>query len=194
MRTAEFDRTTVLRAAMQLFIQSGYRKTSMQALKQATGLHPGSLYCAFGNKEGLLLAALQQYNDDRARESNAIFAEVSAWQGLNNYLDQIAQECLSGDALQGCLTYKAMNELAEQLPEVTHLLKSQFSHWHDTLSSVMRSAQKAGDIDSNRTPEELAHFLIMGVYGLRAYANCQPDPKVIDSLVNQLLCGLKSQQ
>ncbi len=52
MRSAEFDREHVLRSAMAAFIAKGYSKTSMQDLKKATGLHPGSIYCAFDNKRG----------------------------------------------------------------------------------------------------------------------------------------------
>lgn len=192
MRTAEFDRPTVLRAAMQLFLDTGYSKTSMQALKVATGLHPGSIYCAFGNKEGLMLAALEQYNEDRGLEFRTFFASVSAWQGLVCYLDHIAEECLSGNAQKGCLTYKAMNELAEQLPAITQSLNTQFSVWHGALSDVMARAQSSGDIPKSRTSEDLAHFFIMGVYGLRSYAHCQPDQKVIRSLVEQILQGLKN--
>ncbi|WP_462160581.1 TetR/AcrR family transcriptional regulator [Pseudoalteromonas maricaloris] len=58
MRTAEFDRETVLRNAMQAFMTYGYNKTSMPKLTEVTGLHPGSIYCAFKNKKGLLLAAI----------------------------------------------------------------------------------------------------------------------------------------
>ena len=50
MRSAEFDREQVLRAAIQAFLLKGYAKTSMQDLKRSTGLHPGSIYCAFESK------------------------------------------------------------------------------------------------------------------------------------------------
>lgn len=69
MRTAEFDRQKVLEAAMEVFCQKGYANTTMQDLKEATGLHPGSLYCAFSNKRGILLAALQAFIDSRWEKS-----------------------------------------------------------------------------------------------------------------------------
>ena len=57
MRSAEYDRDAVLRNAMEAFRAKGYAKTTMQELVAATGLHPGSLYAAFGNTRGLLRAA-----------------------------------------------------------------------------------------------------------------------------------------
>lgn len=46
---------------MEVFWRAGYQGASLQQLRAATGLGPGSLYAAFGNKEGLYLAALERY-------------------------------------------------------------------------------------------------------------------------------------
>ena len=47
---------------MHLFWEQGYGKTSIGDLVDATGLQPGSLYAAFGNKKGLFLAVIEHYN------------------------------------------------------------------------------------------------------------------------------------
>lgn len=73
MRNAEFDRETVLRAAMGAFMVNGYAKNSMQDLTKATGLHPGSIYCAFNNKKGLLLATIGQYQQDKNLQFQQFF-------------------------------------------------------------------------------------------------------------------------
>ena len=59
---------------MPLFMDKGNSKTSMPDLKKATGLHPGSIYCAFENKHGLLLAAIAQYKADRNVEFSHFFS------------------------------------------------------------------------------------------------------------------------
>ncbi|WP_462168901.1 TetR/AcrR family transcriptional regulator [Pseudoalteromonas lipolytica] len=64
MRTAEFDNDYVLRQAMLAFMEFGYAKTSMQKLTHVTGLHPGSLYGAFGNKKAIFLRAIEQYQKE----------------------------------------------------------------------------------------------------------------------------------
>jgi AcrR family transcriptional regulator len=66
-RTRGFDEATVLRAAVAAFRASGYEGTSVGELVEATGLHRGSLYQAFGSKRGLFLAGLRQVlHDDPA--------------------------------------------------------------------------------------------------------------------------------
>jgi AcrR family transcriptional regulator len=57
-RKPEFDRGDVVRRAMEVFWRSGYEGASMKLLGEAMGLAPGSIYAAFGSKEGLFHEAL----------------------------------------------------------------------------------------------------------------------------------------
>jgi TetR/AcrR family transcriptional repressor of nem operon len=60
-RLRSFDEHTVVAAASAAFTDLGYEATSIEDLLQATGLHRGSLYQAFGSKRGLFLAALRAH-------------------------------------------------------------------------------------------------------------------------------------
>ena len=51
----------MLERASELFWRLGYDVVSVQDLESATGLGRGSLYNAFGDKEGLFIAALDRY-------------------------------------------------------------------------------------------------------------------------------------
>jgi AcrR family transcriptional regulator len=188
MRSAEFDKVVVLRAAMHAFLEQGYTKTSMQDLKRATGLHPGSLYGAFENKRGLLLAAIDQYNQDRNGEFAAFFSdEASSIKGLANYLDHIVDECLSLDTSKACLLTKSLHELAEQDSGVQILITKQLNTWQSAMTDIFVRAQRAGDIPNKRSADSRASYFIMGVYGLRTFANTHPDPVELKDLAQQLL-------
>lgn len=58
-RPREFDETSVLDAAAAAFRRRGYAATSIDHLVEATGVHRGSLYGAFGSKHGLFLRVLE---------------------------------------------------------------------------------------------------------------------------------------
>ena len=62
MRTKDFEPDEVADAAMQVFWRRGYAATSVQDLVDGTGLGRGSLYNAFGSKQGLYEAALRRYH------------------------------------------------------------------------------------------------------------------------------------
>lgn len=191
MRNAEFNKEAVLRAAMIAFMDKGYAKTSMQDLKAATGLHPGSIYCAFENKRGLLLAALGQYRADRAQEFQYFFSgKTSALTALKSYLDHIVQECISCEAAQACLLTKALNELAEQDDEVQAILIDNLSDWQSSIAEVFSQAIAANELSGKRSAEQLSRFFIMGVYGLRTYAQTHPEADIMHELAEQLFADL----
>jgi AcrR family transcriptional regulator len=56
-----WDLDAVLAAAGEVFHHKGFEATSMRDLEEATGLRTGSVYAAFGSKDGLFAAALGWY-------------------------------------------------------------------------------------------------------------------------------------
>lgn len=62
-RTRSFDESAVLDAAMHAFRRHGYANLSIKQLETETGLTSGSLYNAYGSKDGLFKAALTYYVD-----------------------------------------------------------------------------------------------------------------------------------
>ena len=59
-RNRTFIESDVVATCAEMFRTTGYEGTSIDDLVQATGLHRGSLYKAFGSKRGLFVLALKQ--------------------------------------------------------------------------------------------------------------------------------------
>jgi len=193
MRSPEFNKEEVLRSAMTAFLHKGYAKTSMQDLSKATGLHPGSIYCAFENKRGLLLAALEQYKQDRNVEFQAFFdGSQPILSALKIYLDNIVSECLSCDAAKACLLTKALNEIAEQDEEVRAIITRNLSDWQQALADLFAQAKVSGELITDKKSAHLARYFMMGVYGLRTFAHTHPEADILQQLADQLfydICG-----
>src|SRR5205823_245722 len=62
-RRATWTESEVLGQVMKLFHHKGFGHTSVKDVEQATGLHPGSIYKAYGSKENLFAAALGTYSE-----------------------------------------------------------------------------------------------------------------------------------
>ncbi len=187
MRSAEFDKEEVLRAAIKAFVSKGYNKTSMQDLKKATGLHPGSIYCAFENKQGLLLAALEQYNKDRADEFQQYFiGNKTVLAGIEKYLDNTVNQCALDGSEKVCLSQKALSELSEQAPEVEELITHNIEAWQRGFEQVFQQALLAGEVNNSRSPVQRVQSLVMGIYGLRTYAQTHPSKDILTALAQQL--------
>ncbi|GAA0785629.1 MULTISPECIES: TetR/AcrR family transcriptional regulator [Pseudomonadati] len=191
MRNAEFDRQAVLRAAMRAFLVKGYAKTSMADLTKATGLHPGSIYCAFENKKGLLLAAISQYHDDRSVQFQHFFTNSNnPLHNLKAYLDNIVQECLSCDATQACLLTKALSEVGEQDEDIHQLIHRNLHAWQKGIEQVLEMAKSQGLIASETSSQVQAQFLMMGIYGLRTFGHTEPSAAVLQPLADKLFTSL----
>lgn len=62
-RARSFDETQVLAKAMHAFRRHGYAGLSIKRLEEETGLTCGSIYNAYGDKDGLFRAAMAFYVD-----------------------------------------------------------------------------------------------------------------------------------
>lgn len=189
MRSAEFDREAVLRNAIHAFIARGYNKTSMQDLKAATGLHTGSIYCAFESKKGLMLAAIEQYDKDKTAEFNALFSgKKKRLEGIRDYLRYVVQAVSEENTGQhrACLTQKALTELGDNEPEIEAALKASMQRWQNGFTRVFEQALSQGEINEARTPQQRTQRLVMGIFGLRTYAQTQPGINVLEDLADQL--------
>lgn len=193
MRNAEFDREYVLSSAMNEFIAKGYNKTSMQDLKRVTGLHPGSIYCAFDNKRGLLLAALDHYATTKSQAFEEFFDNSKQiLSGIERYLLDIidSKECDNNG--NGCLLQKSLSELDQQDEEVEQIIRNMLAQWKGNIQSKLELAKANNEIDSGTDCELLSDFLVMNIYGLRSMASTKPSEARLIELVNQIMLSLKS--
>ncbi|PSW30648.1 TetR/AcrR family transcriptional regulator [Photobacterium phosphoreum] len=191
MRSAEFDRDQVLLSAMDVFITKGYSNTSMQDLKKATGLHPGSIYCAFNNKRGLLLAALEHYRDQRYAQFVTLFSQSSSViSAIESYLEHVVDEC-EREQIKDCLLQKALSELTQQDVEVADVISQMLKQWQQTLAEQLALAQQRYEINDQRDSQQLAQFLVMGIYGLRTFSHTRPEPGVIRRLAADLMAYIQ---
>ncbi len=188
MRTAEFDKVQVLRSAMHVFMRYGYTQASMPKLTAATGLHPGSIYCAFKNKKGLLLAAINQYQVDRLVQYKVLFADcVSLQQALTRFLTDLVEECLATEAKQVCLLTKTLHEIGESEPEVQAALQNHLHQFETLITQQFLRHWPEGTALSRPDASNKARLFVVNVYGLRAYAATNPNPEILQQLAQQLI-------
>ncbi|UYB71782.1 TetR family transcriptional regulator [Aeromonas veronii] len=188
MRIAEFDRDEVLRNAMEAFRAKGYAKTTMQELVAATGLHPGSIYGAFGNKRGLLLAAVDHYVEGKRTQRRELLDHPSPLAGLQAYLERVVTEALCGT----CLVTRTMMELSEQDEELHQRLKGIYAELEQGLAAQLTLAQTAGELAPDRDIRTLTALLLINLQGLVTFAQCRPDRPLLDDVVIQLMRALRA--
>ncbi|NYH45768.1 TetR/AcrR family transcriptional repressor of nem operon [Micromonospora jinlongensis] len=175
-RTREFDLDAAVNAAMEVFRTKGYEGTSMRDLAEATGLGSGSIYAAFGSKDGLYLAVLDLYRQRYATPMVDLLRSGNDARAVIREMFVGTVDGITGDGQHlSCLIVGASMERAHQDQRVADRLRSTTQSLESALYDLLAEAQLRGQITSARSATDLAGFLVTSLQGLRVMGAINPD-------------------
>lgn len=102
-RPLSFDRERAVQQAMLLFWEHGYEATSLNDLTGALGVTPSSIYTAFGDKQGLFLAAVSRYMSGPITSDTIIGEAATAYRAADGLLRAAAIGFTGESTPRGCL-------------------------------------------------------------------------------------------
>jgi len=188
-RPREFEERTVIHAAMEVFWEQGYRATSVQDLVTATGLQPGSLYGAFGDKQGLLIEALDAYGRLMLERLDGLLTEASdPVDGLRRFIGMAGVDCQDRAlSSRGCLMGNTCTELAAHDEAAWARVEGFVTKSRLVMADALRRAQAIGTFNTDRDPEAVAMLIQSSLQGLTLLAKTHPDPCLINAVIDELL-------
>jgi TetR/AcrR family transcriptional repressor of nem operon len=167
-RPREFDEETVLWAAAKAFWDRGYHATSIDDLCKATGLMRGSLYGAYGDKRGILLASLNRYSKVRiARLAKSLESEQPSREVLRSALLYYVRMASDLNDVRACFITNTALEMLPQDREVTELIETILHKMAALWATAAGRAQKAGILDPMLDEKAMGDFLMCVIQGLR---------------------------
>lgn len=190
-RPRKFAEADVVRDAMSVFWDRGFRAASVSDLSRATGVLPGSLYGAFGDKRGLFEAALIGYMEDgRERVRRALEQASSPLEGIRMYLERQVELACGVAERHGCMMAKTAIELAPGDAAVAATVHQNFAGLHELLVDAVGAAQLAGEISARWSPEAAAGALLTLVEGFQVLGRTET-PDVLRAGYELLLEALR---
>jgi len=191
-RTIEFDREQVLENAMETFWRDGYNQTNIPSLTKATRLQPGSLYAAFGSKEGLLLAALEHYSNTRMQQMEACLGRAETpLKGVKALLTQVTNEVTLDNCRRGCFLVNTLLEMSPQNKTIQEQAIGYLNGVEIKICAALQTARDGGELAADKDPEVLANFLMVNIWGLRVLSKTNPPDKTkIKHVLEQLFACL----
>ena len=167
-RPREFDPAVAIDAAAKLFWDQGYHATSIDDLCQATGLLRGSLYSAFGDKKGMLLAAIDQYGEKNlARLAESLSSREPTREGLRAALRYYTRTPTVLVGRHGCLVTNTALEMLPDDPEIEDRVERIFRRMTALLSAAVVRGQAAGIFNPNLDERTIGNYLLCVIQGLR---------------------------
>lgn len=192
-RTALYNRQEALERALKLFWQKGFHATSLKDIEEALDMRPGSIYAAFGSKDGLFQEALDYYARLGLTELERILSHhESPLLGLAAYVRQLGGIRDKDLPSQACMLVKSLLELGDReqaaLQKVEMLLAGMETRFIDCFSA----AQQLGELDNELDATRLGRRLQAEVMGLRAFAQRDVDSEAVHALAEDMALSIEA--
>ncbi|MGE0734656.1 MAG: TetR/AcrR family transcriptional regulator [Alphaproteobacteria bacterium] len=190
-RPKEYQRETVLDRAIDVFWRNGYEATSIADLVVAMGIHRGSLYAGFGNKQGVFAAALERYIETSpwfrvlTDDSDAPFPDLMAAL-FGAFVEIGAHDMLR----RGCLLTNTAVELSPHDHDVSVIVAKSVKALEDALAVRIRKAQARGEVDVGKDNRALAQFVVASIHGLRVASKITTERSVLQNIADQVLAAI----
>lgn len=163
--TANHDE--VIKRAMHLFWQRGYKKTSVEDLIQGAGVNRFNLYETFGGKHGLYLKALDKYRDDVfLKRMDKIDEHENGLVGIQEYFESLEGFLIDSKGNFTCLMMNSQIELVPKDSKVTKKVSFYFEKMEETFKKALSRAKKAGTIPEDTNIGDMAKFLTGSAQGM----------------------------
>ena len=187
-RTKAFNETEAIDQALDLFWRQGYEATSVRDLSLRTGIGISSLYNAFGDKHDVYGAALERYGEMEREQFAAYLAEPRPLRPmLADIFAELIDTLLSDGGSRGSFTLNAAIELGGRDPAVTSRLRGHFNAISRLLAGRLSEAQAHGEIAAGFSPDEMARYLLLGLYSLATLVRIDPDRTRLERLAGMIL-------
>lgn len=186
-RPRGFEVSKALDGAVDVFWELGYDATTTRDLERRLEISQSSLYNAFGSKKGLLLAAIDRYEERIRGELFCLLTDAGGGLAAVESFIGALGEWIATNEHRGCLVVNLMaaagddDEIAERA-----------ATYRATIRQALFTALSSEPGTSPQLAEERSQYLLAAVLGLHVTARSSRDPVEIKAMVAAMCSQVKS--
>ncbi len=186
-KSAKFDRQVVIEKATNLYWKKGFHATSMRNLQDEIDMRPGSIYAAFGNKDGLFKETLKHYTETAiAQLQQCIDEHASPVAALKAFVTLLVIDAQVNAPNGMCMLAKTISELTEADKELIDTTKGHLGEIANEFVKLIKQAQVLGEIGQDKNPEDIANYIQVQIAGLRTFAKISDDKSKLETMINNV--------
>ena len=182
-RSPEFDRKKALEAAMKLFWARGYTATSLPDLLEAMGIARSSFYASFSTKRELFTECLQLFGNRTLAIVDESARKLPPAALPRAFFDATVLDAPPRRTRHGCMMVNTVLELAEVDPELSQLATQKLNAIESAFALAFQLAQQKGQLETSRSPEELASLVMTLNFGLRIRSRQNPSRQALEPII-----------
>ncbi|WP_372760607.1 TetR/AcrR family transcriptional regulator [Pseudoalteromonas sp.] len=188
----KFQREAVVHRASQLFWQKGFHATSTRDLQLAINMRPGSIYSAFGSKEGLYIEALKDYTAQIKQQITDCLATAdSILSGLQLFVENVVIHKANAPSAI-CMLVKANSEFADKDSSLYQLSVELLNKFENYLSLLFQQAIDNKELNNSVPAQHYARLFVVQFTGLRGYFNRPGVESLAPAMIEQMFNIIKS--
>jgi TetR/AcrR family transcriptional repressor of nem operon len=169
----------------------GYHATSIDDLCKATGLLRGSLYGVFGDKHGIMLAALDHYADGSiARLAERLNAPLPPQEALRNAILHYTKVSSALAPQRSCLITNTTLEMQTDDEALRTRIAAIQRRMATLLAAAVIRGQASGDFNSTLDEKAVSNFLLCIIQGLRVLGRVAHDEQELTAIVDVAMRAL----
>lgn len=193
-RTREFDRTIVLRKAIEVFWTRGFDSTNLLELLEAMGLSKSSLYETFGDKNKLFEEAIDFYIKEIAfSKVEKLLNASSVKVGFQAFFAEQIRCCTDGKFPGGCFLVNTAISLKNVPPPLAKKIRKTVAQMRAIFLSQIQKGQKAGEIPRVKDASALASAIIGTSMGMNVMARVNmQDVRMLEQMVETTINSIFS--
>lgn len=169
-RPTGFDTDRALDMAMRLFWERGYEGTSMADLSQKMGIHPSSIYAAFGDKQDLFALAAKRYADVPAQYMARALQQPTLRDFILAAFDNTVEFLGSKEHPSSCFTLTAAISCGTDTEAARTLMREMRLKNEAAIKARLLRARKAGEIPKGQNVDDYTRYLSSLLSGLAVQA------------------------
>jgi TetR/AcrR family transcriptional repressor of nem operon len=132
----------------------------VQDLERVTKLRRGSIYNAFGDKEGLFIAALKHYDTIVGSKRIEQLSNPDPYQAIEGFLNALVEQLSKPGRPRGCLHTNTSLEIPGAPDAVLRIIAERTSAIEAAIYEVLRKAKMQGVLDPATNVRALARFYL----------------------------------
>src|SRR5256885_6656149 len=149
----ESKRERILRAAIDIFAQSGYFNAKVSEIAKAAGVADGTIYLYFDSKEDLLISVLREHTRDYLQSLERDLANINRPEDRMRIAIRHHLQALGRDR---ALAIVAQVELRHSLKFMTLLSHQEIADYLNILRKIVEQGQNEGVFRRNLHPQLVA--------------------------------------
>lgn len=169
-RPPAFDKDAALDIAMRIFWERGFEGTSMSDLSQAMGIHPSSIYAAFGDKQALFALAAKRYVDAPAQYMVKALEQPTLRGFILAAFDNTVEFLGSKEHPSSCFTLTGAISCGVDTEPAKILMREMRLENEAAIKSRLLKARKAGEFPKAENVDDYTRYLSSLLSGLAIQA------------------------